>query len=248
MMGSLIADSESETRWLALKTDFADTAGPVIARSAGLIKAERPTEITIAIPVDGDTSPGVLYATLPTQTLSGLPGHVNASFYPTTDRKSVRFETGYDSDWNQTAIAAVGRGLATAAQKLAQSIGIAAFWDFLGAIADIDRRADTGQPNHASTYLESLRRVVPGLPVVETIEGTHSAPRDVLLPTETELYDAIEALSNLGLPVVARHLHRRLHTNNVYTAYEMRQLTARHIVERLASMGITESSTRHRDR
>jgi len=238
--GFVITEGESETRWLALKTDFGDTADTVIARSAGLIKTERPTEITIAVPANGATQAGVLYATLPTQTASGLPGHINASFFPKTDRKSVRFENGYDSDWNRAAIAAVGTGLATSAQRLADSIGIAGFWDFLGAIADIDRRADSGQPNHASTYLEALRQVIPGLPVVETTEGTRAAPRDVLLPAETELYDAVQALSKLGLPVVAGHLHRRLHTNNVYAAYGMRQLSARHIVERLASNNITE--------
>ena len=238
--GFVIADDEGESRWLTLKTNFAGAAGAVIAGSAGLIKPERPTDITIALPLSGEAHPGVLYATLPTQTASGLPGHVNASFFPKTDRKSVRFENGYDSEWNRAVIAAVGQGLAASSPQLADSIGIAAFWDFLGAISDFDRRADPEQPNHASTYLEALRKVIPGLPVIETIEGSRATPRDVLLPAETELYGAVQALSQLGLAVVAEQLHRRLHTNNVYTAYEIRPLSARHIVERLASKDITE--------
>lgn len=238
--GFVIADDEGESRWLTLETDVAGAAESVIARSAGLIKSERPTDVTIAVPVNGETHPGVLYATLPTQTASGLPGHVNASFFPKTDRKSVRFENGYDSEWNRAVIVAVGRGLAASSQRLADSIGIGPFWDFLGAIADFDRRADADQPNHASTYVEALRKVIPGLPVIETIDGSRATPREVLLPAETELYEAAQSLAQLDLAVVAEHLHRRLHTNNVYTTYEMRQLTARHIVERLASKNITE--------
>lgn len=238
--GFVIADEDEQTPWLALKADFAGAAGTIIAGSAGLIKPERPTDITIAVPVGGAPHPGVLYATLPTQTPSGLPGHVNASFYPKTDRKSVRFENGYDSEWNRAVITAVGQGLAACSLRLAESIGITAFWEFLGAIEDFDRRADSDQPNHASTYLAHLRQVIPGLPVVETMDGSRAAPRDVLLPAETELYEAAQAISQLDLPVVAEHLHRRLHTNNVYTSYEMRQLSARHIVERLASKNITK--------
>ena len=126
----------------------------------------------------------MLYATLPTQTPSGLPGHVNASFYPSTDRKTVRFETGYDSDWNRAAITAVASGLADSAAGLAGALGIAAFWEFLGAITDLDKRAEPEQPNHAATYLKALREVVPDLPVVDTIDGGCELPRTALLPAE----------------------------------------------------------------
>ena len=40
---------------------------------------------------------------------------------------------------------------------------------------------------------------------------------------------------------VARNLHRRLHTNNVYTAYGISLLTGRDVIEQLQSKGITEA-------
>ncbi|HUY50596.1 MAG TPA: DUF3883 domain-containing protein [Streptosporangiaceae bacterium] len=239
--GVVIRDGTTITRWITLTADFAPDAQPVIARAAGLITQERPTTVTIALPADSGITSGVLYATLPTQTSSGLPGHVNASFYPRTDRKTVRFETGYDSDWNRAAIAAVASGLAGSATGLAEALGIPAFWEFLGAITDLDKRADPEQPNHAATYLEALREVVPEILVVATIDGGRERPSNALLPADAELYDSADALAKAGLPIVARHLHRRLYTNSVYTSYEISVLTARHVVERLKSTGGTET-------
>ena len=224
--GVVIRDGTTITHWITLTADFAPEARPMIDRVAGLINPERPTTVTIALPADRGITSGVLYATLPTQTPSGLPGHVNASFYPRTDRKTVRFETGYDSDWNRAAITAVASGLADSAAGLAGALGIAAFWEFLGAIADLDKRAEPEQPNHAATYLKALREVVPDLPVVDTIDGGCELPRTALLPADAELYDSADALAKAGLPIIARHLHRRLHTNNVYTSYEISVLTA----------------------
>jgi hypothetical protein len=239
--GLSIKDRHGEVRWLTLTSSFAGEAAAVISMAAGLIPPERPTGVTIAVPAGGAMAPGVLYATLPTETPSGLPGYVNASFYPKTDRKAVRFETGYDSDWNRAAIAAVGRGLAESAEVLADSLGITRFWDFLGAIYDIARRGEDNDLNHARAHMNTLRLAVPHLSVVETIDGGRATPRDALLPTESELYDAVPAFIALGLPVVAQHLHRRLHTNAVYAAYEIQQLTSRHVVEALTSGGFTEA-------
>jgi len=237
--GVVIRDERSTARWTTVTAGFASEAQPVIARAAGLINPDRPAAVTIALPADGGISSGVLYATLPTRTPSGLPGHVNASFYPSTDRKTVRFETGYDSDWNRAAIAAVASGLADSAGALAEALGIRSFWEFLGAITDLDKRADPGQPNHAAIYLNALREVVPDLPVVETIGGDRVRPSCALLPGDAELYDAADAFAKAGLPIVGRQLHRRLHTNTVYTSYGISLLTARPVVEHLKSAGAT---------
>ena len=240
--GVVVRDAASSTRWLTIQTDFQADARPLVDRAGGLINPERPTTVTIAVPVDQSIESGVLYATLPTQTPSGLPANVNAAFFPSTDRKAVRFESsGYHSEWNRAAVSAAARGIAKEAGSIAERLGVPAFWDFLGAITDLDRRASTGQPNHAATYLIALRQVVPGLPVVDTVGGTRVLPKDALLPAESELYESGEALAKIGLPVVARHLHRRLYTNALYAAYGIRPLTGRDVVEQLHSKGITEA-------
>jgi hypothetical protein len=235
-------DAASSTRWLTIQSDFQADARPLVDRAAGLINPERPTTVTIAVPVDQSINSGVLYATLPTQTPSGLPANVNAAFYPSTDRKAVRFESsGYHSEWNRTAISAAAQGISKEAGGIAERLGVPAFWEFLGAITDLDRKASSDQPNHAATYLKALREVVPGLPVIDTIDGTRVVPKDALLPAEPELYESGEVLAKIGLPVVAQPLHRRLHTNALYTAYGVSQLTGRDVIEQLHSEGITEA-------
>ncbi|MEV0353236.1 DUF3883 domain-containing protein [Nonomuraea sp. NPDC050680] len=240
--GLVVHDGASSTRWLTIQSDFQTDARLLVERVAGFINPERPTTVTIAVPVGQSLKSGVLYATLPTQTSSGLPANVNAAFFPSTDRKSVRFESsGYQSEWNYAAITAAARGLANEAGSIADRLGVPAFWEFLGGITDLSRGVGTDQPNHAATYLNALRQVVPRLPLVTTISGACALPKDALLPAETELYESGEVLAKIGLPVVAQHLHRRLHTHNMYTAYGIRQLTGRDVVEQLKFKGITEA-------
>ncbi|AWS41691.1 DUF3883 domain-containing protein [Streptosporangium sp. 'caverna'] len=240
--GVVVHDTASSTRWLTIQSEFQTDARLLVKRAAGLIHPERPTMVTIAMPVDQSINSGVLYATLPTQTPSGLPANVNAAFFPSTDRKAVRFESsGYHAEWNRAAISAVARGIAEEAGRIAERLGLPAFWEFLGGITDLGRGVSIDQPNHSATYLSALRQVVPGLPVVDTIGGTRALPKNVLLPAESELYESGEALAKIGLPLVARHLHRRLYTNAMYTAYEISVLTGRNVVEQLRSKGITEA-------
>ncbi|MGI5223762.1 DUF3883 domain-containing protein [Actinoallomurus sp. CA-142502] len=240
--GLVVRDAASSTRWLTLQSDFQTDARLLVDRADGLINPERPTTVTIAVPVDQSIKSGVLYATLPTQTPSGLPANVNAAFFPSTDRKAVRFESsGYHSEWNRAAISAAARGIAEEAGSIAERLGVPAFWEFLGGITDLDRGASIDQPNHAVTYLSALRQVVPSLPVVDTIDGTYALPTDALLPADSELYESAEALAKIGLPIVAPHLHRRLHTNTVYTAFGIRLLTSRNVVDQLHLKGITEA-------
>lgn len=239
---AIVRDATASMQWLTVHTDFQEEARALVERANGLINPERPTVVTIAVPIGQSIDTGVLYATLPTRTSSGMPGHVNATFFPSTDRKTVRFESsGYYSEWNHAAISAVARGMAAGAETIADRLGLPAFWDFLGGITDLDRGASSDQPNHAATYLDVLRQVVPSLPVVDTIGGVRVHPRDALLPADSELYESGSALAKLDLPIVAQHLHRRLHTNTLYTVYGINLLTGRHIVERLGSNGVTEA-------
>ena len=128
--GVVVGDAASSMRWLTIQSDFQADARTLVDRAAGLITPERPTTVTIAVPVDQSINSGVLYATLPTQTPSGLPANVNAAFFPSTDRKAVRFESsGYHSEWNRAAISAAAQGISKEAGSIAERLGVPAFWD-----------------------------------------------------------------------------------------------------------------------
>ena len=71
------------------------------------IDSNREDFVRLAIPRevfdDGDR---VLFATLPTEQSTGLPFHIDADFYPASDRKSIAFEDTSDhrSEWNRAAL------------------------------------------------------------------------------------------------------------------------------------------------
>jgi hypothetical protein len=49
----------------------------------------RDRNVTVAIPISHDVTEGVLYAFLPTQDLTCLPFHINATFFPASDRRRL---------------------------------------------------------------------------------------------------------------------------------------------------------------
>lgn len=237
--GAVVQDDVSSTDWLFLTADFRSQANVLAAASHGLIDTQRSSAVKVAFPIGAEVTSGVLYATLPTQTPSGLPGHINATFYPTTDRKSVRFESDIYSEWNRAAIAALASALAEGALDLVGRIGIPAFWELLGVIEHLSRNAASSGPNHAQTFLDELRPLVPNLPVIETIDGTVVKPSQAYLPMSVDAYAAADALNSIGLPVISKTLHRRLHTNSVYVLFGIQPLTSSHVVRHLMAAGLT---------
>lgn len=241
--GVVIKDDVNNTNWLFLTADFRPQAEALVAASHGLIDADRSSAVTVALPIGAEFTPGMLYATLPTQTPSGLPGRVNAAFYPSTDRKSVRFESDVYSDWNRAAIAAVGSALADGAMDLVRQIGIPAFWEILGEIESLSRNAASNSSDHSQTYLDELFPVVSDLPVIETTHGAFVTPAAAYLPMLSEAYDSADALNSIGMTVVSKTLHRRLHTNSVYRSFGIRLLTSSHVVRHLMAAGFTTPFT-----
>ncbi|MDR6415578.1 DUF3883 domain-containing protein [Pseudarthrobacter sulfonivorans] len=239
--GASITDDVSSTKWLFLTADFRRQAENLVASSHGLIDIERSSAVTVALPLEADVNAGVLYATLPTQTPSGLPGHANGAFYPTTDRKSVRFENDIYSAWNRAAIAAVGTALVEGAEIVVQRIGITAFWDLLGEIESLSRNTGSVGSDHAKTYLDGLVPIVRDLAVIETTNGTLVMPTDAYLPKPGEAYDASEALNSIRLAAVSKKLHRRLHTNNLYLSFGIQLLNNSHVVKHLMAAGYTQA-------
>lgn len=245
--GRRIVDDETEREWLLLFGDFADDAAVLKEQYPGLIKTDRPQTITIALALDGSVTAGRLFATLPTQSSSGLPGHIDSSFFPTTDRKAVVFETDPRSRWNQAAMVAAARGLEVAASKLIDALGVSRFWELLGAITDLTKQQDAGPTSHAHLFHEALISVVPDLPALDAILERRVSPRGAVLPRETRLYEASPALAAIDLPMVVQAQHQRLSHNNVYLDYGVTLLTGRELVAQLQRSGHTLTFTPSQD-
>jgi hypothetical protein len=85
---TITTDGEA-SRWYLLSGGFEDEAETLRATfSQELIEDHRASTVTVAVPVDGSVS-GRLYAGLPTDNVTRLPFHIDARFFPSTDRKRV---------------------------------------------------------------------------------------------------------------------------------------------------------------
>jgi hypothetical protein len=114
-----------------LRGDFAEDAATLRGRFPGKIEDRRRTEVTVAIPLEADVD-GLLCAYLPTDEPSGLPAHLNADFYPESDRKHLITDS-FHGDWNRLAVRAAARILAAQLPALAPRLGHEQLWRLIYA-------------------------------------------------------------------------------------------------------------------
>ncbi|MCA9958264.1 MAG: DUF3684 domain-containing protein, partial [Anaerolineales bacterium] len=203
---------ELET-WLLLQGDFAAAAAQLRAQYAWQIEEGRRTVVQIALPVAGQRDPGRLFAGLPTATTTPLPLHLNADFFPTTDRKRIHFDGGYQAEWNHAALRCAAQLLAAALPTLPALLGAAALWRLLAQMAHADALALSGDlPSALAVFWQTAVSSLPDLPLVlssqqswlraadvrlwEKLDGRRS--RERLPDVET----AVSLLTALDIPLV----------------------------------------------
>ena len=101
----IIHDDHKRASWRLLRGEFHRSADELRQRHPGRIEPKRRADVILAVP-DATISKGLLYAFLPTQSESGLTFHINADFFPSSDRKRIIFESDFQSEWNRAAIGA----------------------------------------------------------------------------------------------------------------------------------------------
>lgn len=67
----------------------------------------RRTILQLALPLEEPDAKGLLYAFLPTRDEIGLPLHINADFYPNTDRKGLLWDEADKRGWNEQLLDSV---------------------------------------------------------------------------------------------------------------------------------------------
>ncbi|UFA51995.1 DUF3883 domain-containing protein [Deinococcus radiophilus] len=91
----------------------------------------RKKDLTLAYPVKFTSKfTGRLYAYLPTREESHLPVHVNADFYPNTDRKSLLWDEADKRSWNERLLQAAAAAMPEVLTDLQDISGTEAVYDF----------------------------------------------------------------------------------------------------------------------
>ena len=204
------------------------------------IETQRSSDVRIAIP-GHEFSGGRLYACLPTQHLTGLPFHIDADFFPASDRKQVVFEEDYQSEWNRAAIEAAAEALRDSVDSLPDMMGAERLWHLMLTCFRVSRNvAVQNQDRVFAQFWEKVEPVLKESRTMWTERKEFRFPPLVPLLKSVEEEEAVPALDSLGVDVAHRDLRPYLFELPRSETLGMTQLGIRHVIDGLRSKGLTK--------
>lgn len=178
----LMDESGHVSRWLLLDGDFAAEAQQLRAQYPWQIEPKRQSDLRLALPAEEILQQGRLFAGLPSETTSPLPFYINAAFFPTTDRKRIHLDSGYQGEWNEAALAGAAAVVAGNAGRLQQALSPLDFWQLLAQLAETGRMAEQGDlPAIFAVFWKVVAPLLSQDPVVFTLEGKWRMPAETRL-------------------------------------------------------------------
>lgn len=202
----LTDEAGDSSEWLLFNGSFTVVAAELRQQYPWQIEDQRRSRVQIALPKTGRLRAGRLYAGLPTADTVLLAFHLNADFFPTTDRKRVHFDDGYQSAWNQAAIRAAAALLADKLPQLPARLSPTGLWHLLQNSADAAQRAQRRElPAIFAAFWEALLPRLRQTPVFYTAADAWLPPNaGRLLPEGTAVVAeaTLPVLNALDIPVL----------------------------------------------
>jgi hypothetical protein len=154
-------------QWHILRADATDRASGLCATYPRLEGLRRSTEISIGLRVDPQPlKEGLLYAFLPTEQSTGLPLHINADFFPESDRKAVIFAGHqHEQAWNEMLVDVAAVELARDPVRLRETLGDTHFWQVLGSSYELQLKP-SGHPTAFNRFWDRLKTSCANAPIV----------------------------------------------------------------------------------
>ena len=227
-----ITGGDLPSLWLMLRGDFDQDAAALRAKYPGKIEDRRRAGVTIAIPMDSEAD-GLLCAYLPTDERSGLPAHVNADFYPESDRKHLITDS-FHGEWNRLAVRAAARILTDQLPSLAPRLGHEQLWRLIYAAY---QAKPAGPDTGLAAYWEEIGPLLPVLPVMWTTVGQWVTPASTVFLFSGEEDEVVPVLEDLGILVM--HPEVGAYARRMTGRAGARQLSAGILAEALLDGGLT---------
>ena len=186
-------------RWHILRTDAAEAAEHLCVAHPHLRTLNRRTEVSIGLRTDPQPLPdGLLYAFLPTEQKTGLPLHINADFFPESDRKAVIFKGHqHEQAWNAMLVKTGAEEIARDPEGLLEMLGHVPLWQIMGKAYELASRP-SGHPACYTHLWECLKATATQARIVQTQDGTVRRPDEVFLPSNPLTTDQANALHEIG--------------------------------------------------
>ena len=239
-------DRDGDARcWRVLESNFSDQAMMLKDQYRGSIDRERSDRVRVAVP-DSLIADGLLFATLPTEQSTRLPFHIDADFYPASDRKSIEFGDTHDprSEWNRAAIRAAASAVQSNLIPLRDMYidDAPTLWAFLSCVQGVHQGAEGNTRLPLGEFWESLLPSLGEAPIVYTESGKWLVPKFTRIPTGPQEEDAIHALRDIGIEIVHRDLWRN--SRNLLTRRDVgvRRVSASDIYHRLRVRGYADGA------
>lgn len=233
----IVTDGKSVTIWHILRSTFASVADVLRQRHPGKIEDKRSSDVAIAIPADLSHD-GLFCAFLPTRQRTGLPFHLNADFFPKSDRKAIVLESDYQSEWNRAAIEAAGSALAENLDWLREKVGHARFWRIAQDIWKLGTEGEGGAKEKSlGQFWECLSRVLGKKSVVYTSDDEWTTADKALFLEQQDEVRVTPILSALRCKIVHKDLR---FAQNLLTSKTVgiRFLDASHLAAAIRDAGL----------
>ena len=207
----LIVCGDDSKVWRLIEGDFSVAASDLRKQFRLLEEDNRSTRIRIAIP-DFAMDDGLLFATLPTERTTRLPFHIDADFFPESDRKSIVFGDSDDprSEWNRAAVRAAAWLFKDRLLEIRDLFGTDAlkFWKVLECLYSIHRNSGPDPRMELGSFWKELASEINDSPIVYSESGEWVPPGNSRIPTGVREEKAAAAFGALGFKVVHRDLWR----------------------------------------
>lgn len=175
-------------QWHILRADVAEAAARLFASHPRLESLGRGTKISIGLRIDPEPlAEGVLYAFLPTEQSTGLPIHINADFFPESDRKSIQFAKhenqasfNHEQAWNAMLIDAAASELARDPEGLRKMLGDVQLWQILARAFELSKPSN--HPTCYKRFWERLKVTGAQAHIALAQDGSVQCPRGIFLP------------------------------------------------------------------
>ena len=195
-------------QWHILRADVAAAAARLYASHPRLESLGRGTKISIGLRIDPEPlTEGVIYAFLPTEQSTGLPMHINADFFPESDRKAVIFAGHqHEQAWNEMLIDAAAAELARDPEGLLKMLGDAQLWQILARAFELSKPSN--HPSCFKRFWERSLATASQARIALAQDGSVQCPSGVFFPDKALNQAQVNALQEIGGRVVVEDLRQ----------------------------------------
>lgn len=226
--------------WNIFKGVFKEHAQRLRDKHPGRIEPKRSHTVHIAIPEE--TEPlGRFCVCLPTEHDTGLPFHINADFYPSSDRKKIILESDYQSQWNYAAIEGAAETLANSFNQLPKVLGHKNLWELISSIHKVGQEAEAGKRHtKLATFWKKLSPVLKSSPIAYTENKKWVTPSEAFLLRDKEEEDVLPIFNAFDIEIVHRDIRPYIFQLPWHAVLGMKQLDLEHLIEAFQENGFTE--------